>query len=138
MARFLHDTLVRYNYENHRSNLYQETTRGVGVHRVLRPKTVYAKTKQYNIEKSRWSFLKESSRNHVVFGTHGQPLGQAIPRKRGRGPSERARTGSQTYTTFSMLSTEDWPGWERPISLISPKEPNMFIYFFSELLTIIM
>lgn len=95
LARFLYSTLVRYNYENHRSKPYQETTSGVGVHGALRHQTVHAKTEQYNIEKSRWPFLEESSGNAVVFGTHGQPLGQAVSRKGSRWPTEQTRTGSQ-------------------------------------------
>lgn len=95
LARFLHEIKVRYNYENHRSKPYQETTGRVGVHIALRPQTVHAKTERYNIEKSRWPFIEESSGNAVVFGTHGQPLGQAVSRKGSRWPSEQPRTGCQ-------------------------------------------
>ena len=49
LARFLHNTKVRYSYENHRSKTYQETTCGVGIHRALRLQAVYAETKPYNI-----------------------------------------------------------------------------------------
>ena len=52
LARFLHNTKVRYSYENHRSKTYQETTCGVGVHRALRFQAVYAETKPYNIDKA--------------------------------------------------------------------------------------
>lgn len=79
---------------------YQETTGGVGVHGALRPQSVHAKTEQYNIEKGRWPFLEEGIGNAVVFGAHGQPLGQAVSRKGNRRPAEQTRTGCQTYYGF--------------------------------------
>lgn len=95
LARFLQDTKVRNDYENHRSKAYQETTCGVGVHRALRPQAVYAETKPYDIGQGRWSTLKEDSGKTVVFGTQGQPPGQKISRTRCRRSSEQAWTGSQ-------------------------------------------
>ena len=80
LARFLHNTKVRYSYENHRSKTYQETTCGVGIHRALRLQAVYAETKPYNIGQSRWHALKEDSGKAVVLGTQGQPLGQTVSR----------------------------------------------------------
>ena len=97
LARFLHNTKVRYNYENHRSKTYQETTCGVGVHRALRPQAVYAETKPYNIGQSRWSALKEDSGKTVVFGTQGQPLGQTVSRTGCRRSAEQTGTGSQAH-----------------------------------------
>ena len=81
LARFLHNTKVRYSYENHRSKTYQETTCGVGIHRALRLQAVYAETKPYNIGQSRWHALKEDSGKAVVLGTQGQPLGQTVSRQ---------------------------------------------------------
>lgn len=43
LAWFLYIGKVE-DYENHRSNPYQETTGGVGVHRALRPQAVNAET----------------------------------------------------------------------------------------------
>lgn len=36
---------VRYNYEDHRSKTYQETTSGVEVHGALQPQAIHAKKK---------------------------------------------------------------------------------------------
>lgn len=99
LAYFLHISKVD-NYENHRSKPYQETTGGVGVHGALRPKAVYAETKPDNIVQSARHAFKGSSRKAVVFGTQGQPLGQAISRTWYRRPPEQTRPGSQTYNGF--------------------------------------
>ena len=95
LARFLLRLQVRHNYENHRSKTYQETARGVGVYRALRPQTIYAETKPYNIEQSRWPVFKGNSGKAVLFGTQSQPLGQAISRTRCRWSAEQAWPGSQ-------------------------------------------
>ena len=95
MAWFLHSSKVD-DYENHRSNPYQETTSGVGVHRALRPQAVHAETKPDNIVQSPGHAFQRNSGKAVVFGTQGQPLGQTISRTGGRRPTEQARTGSQT------------------------------------------
>ena len=92
LARFLHNTKVRYSYENHRSKTYQETTCGVGVHRALRFQAVYAETKPYNIGQSRWHALKEDSGKAVVLGTQGQPLGQTVSRTRYRWSAKQTGT----------------------------------------------
>ena len=96
LACFLHICKV-YNYENHRSKPYQETTGGVGVHSALRPQAVHAETKPDNIVKSARHAFKGSIGKAVVFGTQGQPLGQAISRTGCRRPPEQAGTGSQTH-----------------------------------------
>ena len=95
LARFLHNIKVRYNYENHRSKTYQETTCGVGVHRALRPQVVYAETKPNNIVQSRWHIFEEDSRDAILFRAQGQPLGQTVSRTRRGGPSEQTGTRSQ-------------------------------------------
>ena len=95
LARFLLRLQVRHNYENHRSKTYQETACGVGVYRALRPQTIYAETKPYNIEQSRWPVFKGNSGKAVLFGTQSQPLGQAISRTRCRWSAEQAWPGSQ-------------------------------------------
>ncbi len=95
LAWFLQSSKV-YNYENYRSKPYQETTGGVGVHRALRPQAVHAETKPYNIVQSAGHAFKGNSREAVMFGTQGQPLGQAISRAGCRRSPEQARPGSQT------------------------------------------
>lgn len=95
MAWFLHSSKVD-GYENHRSKPYQETTGGVGVYRALRPQAFHAETKPDNIVQSARHAFKGSSRKAVLFGTQGQPLGQAISRAGCRRPPEQARPGSQT------------------------------------------
>lgn len=95
LARFLHNTKVRYSYENHRSKTYQETTCGVGIHRALRLQAVYAETKPYNIGQSRWHALKEDSGKAVVLGTQGQPLGQTVSRTGYRWSAKQTGTRSQ-------------------------------------------
>lgn len=95
MAWFLHSGKVD-DYENHRSNPYQETTSGVGVHRALRSQAIHAETKPDNIVQSPGHAFQRNSGKAVVFGTQGQPLGQTISRTGGRRPTEQARTGSQT------------------------------------------
>lgn len=100
LAWFLHNTKVRYNYENHRSKTYQETTGGAGVHRALRFQAVYAETKPNNIMQSRRHVLEEDSRDTVVFGTQGQPLGQTISRRGGRRSAEQTGAGMQAYNGF--------------------------------------
>ena len=95
LARFLLRLQVKHNYENHRSKTYQETACGVGVYRALRPQTIYAETKPYNIEQSRWPVFKGNSGKAVLFGTQSQPLGQAISRTRCRWSAEQAWPGSQ-------------------------------------------
>lgn len=97
LARFLQDIKVRYNYENHRSKPYQETACGVGVHRALRSKAVYAETKPDNIVQIPGVVLKADSGKAVVFGTQGQPLGQAISRTGSRRSPEQTGPGSQTH-----------------------------------------
>ena len=111
LARFLHDIKVRYSYENHRSKTYQETARGVGVHRVLRPQRVHAETKPYNIVQSRWSVLKGNIGKTIMFGTESQPLGQTVSRTGCRWPSEQAGTGSQTYN--GLIGRESREGGNR-------------------------
>lgn len=85
------------DYENHRSNLYQEITGGVGVHRALRPQAVHAETQPNNIVQSARYAFKGSGRKAVVFRTQGQPLGQAISRTGCRQPPEQTRPGSQDH-----------------------------------------
>lgn len=97
LARFLQGIKVRYNYENHRSNPYQEIASGVGVHRALRPQTVHAETKPDNMVQSPGHAFKRNSGKAVVFGTQGQPLGQAISRTRCRRSPEQVWPGSQTH-----------------------------------------
>lgn len=94
LALFLHSSKV-YNYENHRSKPYQETTGGVGVHRALRPQAVHAETKPDNIVQSARHAFKGSSRKAVLFGTQGQQMGQTISGTGSRRPSEQAGTGSK-------------------------------------------
>ena len=55
LARFLHSSKV-YDYENHRSRPYQETTGEVGVHRALRP----------------WPFMQKRSQI-ILFKAQGMP-----------------------------------------------------------------
>lgn len=100
LARFLHNTKVRYNYENHRSKTHQKTTCGVGVHRALRLQTVYAETKSNNIVQSRRHIFEEDSGDAILFRAQGQPLGQTVSRTwRGR-PSEQTGTRSQANNGF--------------------------------------
>lgn len=94
LARFLHISEVN-NYENHRSKPYKEAESGIGVHRTLRFQAVYAKTRQIDFIQGRWIEFKADSLNAVMFGTHGQPLGQKICRPRYRGTAQQARPGSQ-------------------------------------------
>lgn len=94
LARFLRIGKI-YNYENHRSKPYQETTCGVGVHRALRPQAVHAETKPDNIVQSPGHAFKRNSGNAVMFGTQGQPMGQTVSRTGGRRTTEQARTGRQ-------------------------------------------
>lgn len=96
LAWYLHISKVN-DYENHRSKPYQETTGGVGVHRALRPQAVHAETKPDNIVQSPGHAFKGSSGKAVVFGTQGQPLGQAISRTGCRRPAEQTWPGSQTH-----------------------------------------
>lgn len=96
LAWYLHISKVN-DYENHRSKPYQETTGGVGVHRALRPQAVHAETKPANIVQSPGHAFKGSSGKAVVFGTQGQPLGQAISRTGCRRPAEQTWPGSQTH-----------------------------------------
>jgi len=95
LAWFLHGSKVD-DYENHRSNPYQETTSGVGVHRALRPQAVHAETKPDNIVQSSGHAFQRNSGKAVVFGTQGQPLGQTVSRTGSRRSPEQARPGSQT------------------------------------------
>lgn len=99
LAWFLHISKVN-DYENHRSKPYQETTGGVGVHRALRPQAVHAETEQDNIVQSPGHAFKGNSRKAVMFGTQGQPLGQAISCAGCRRPAEQTRPGSQTHNGF--------------------------------------
>lgn len=95
LAWFLRSRTV-YNYENHRSKPYQETTGGVGVYRALRPQVVHAETKPDNIVQSAGHAIQRNCGKAVLFGTQGQPLGLAISRAGCRRSTEQARTGSQT------------------------------------------
>lgn len=99
LAYFLHNSKVD-NYENHRSKPYQETTGGVGVHRALRPKAVYAETKPDNIVQIAGYALEADSGKTVVLGTQGQQMGQTISRRGSRRSPEQTRAGSQANNGF--------------------------------------
>lgn len=86
-----------YNYENHRSKPYRETESGVGVHSVLRPQAVYAKTLPICIEESGRMFIQINCQGNVILRAHCQPLGEPVSEVRNTGTTQQTGTGRETY-----------------------------------------
>ena len=79
LARFLHNTKVRYSYENHRSKTYQETTCELEYIEHFDSRPFMQKRSRISLTKL-IPALKEDIAERLAASTQGQPLGQTVSR----------------------------------------------------------